>query len=53
MSVEIFTQGGLRVVDRGEVVATGLASNFRDMQVGAVHQVWGWRSALTKAQEAC
>lgn len=53
VSVEIFTQGGLRVVDRGEVVATGLASNFRDMRVGAAHKVWGWRSALRKAQEAC
>jgi len=53
VSIEIFTQGGLRVVDRSDVVAAGLASNLRDMKVGTVHKVWGWRSAMRKAQEAC
>src|SRR5262245_27110815 len=39
--IELFTDGGLQVVDHAEVVATGLPSNFRDMQVGTVHNVWG------------
>jgi len=50
--VELFTEGGLQVVDQCDVVSTDLASNFRDMQVGAVHKVWGWRTAIRKAQAA-
>lgn len=52
VSIEIFTEGELQVVDRGEVVATGLASNFHDMGVGTVHKVWGWRTAVRRAQES-
>ncbi len=50
--VELFTDGGLQVVDHAEVVGTGLPSNFRDMQVGTVHNVWGWRAAIALAQAA-
>lgn len=53
VSVEIFTEGGLRVVDRGEVVPNLSPSNFRSYEVGTVHKVWGWRTAMRKAQEAC
>ncbi|HXH78683.1 hypothetical protein [Nocardioides sp.] len=51
--VEIFTEGGLQVVDQADVVETGAPSNFRDFGVGTVHKVWGWRTAIRKAQEAC
>ena len=50
--IELFTDGGLQVVDRGEVVSTGLPSNLRDMRVGAVHKVWGWKTAIRRAQAA-
>lgn len=50
--VDIFTKGGLRVVDEAEVVPTGLPSNFRDFGVGTSHNVWGWRTAIRKAQAA-
>jgi hypothetical protein len=50
--IELFTEGGLQVVDAAEVLATGLPSNFRDFSVGTTHKVWGWRSAIRKAQEA-
>ena len=50
--VDVFTHGGLQVVDRAEIVATGLPSNFRDMQVGTIHKVWGWKTAIRRAQAA-
>jgi hypothetical protein len=52
VTVEVFTQGGLRVVDEGDIVATGLPSNFRDADVGTHHKVWGWRTAIRRAQTA-
>jgi hypothetical protein len=48
--IELFTDGGLQVVDHAEVVSTGLPSNFRDQQVGTVHTVWGWKMAIERAQ---
>lgn len=50
--IEVFTEGGLEVVDEGDVVATGLPSNFRDFSVGTHHKVWGWRTAIRRAQGA-
>lgn len=50
--VEVFTEGGLNVVDEGDVVARGLRSNFRDFGVGTHHRVWGWRTAIRRAQAA-
>jgi hypothetical protein len=50
--IEVFTDGGLQVVDQGDVVATDLPSNFRDLGVGTQHNVWGWRTAIRKAQAA-
>jgi hypothetical protein len=47
--VELFTKGGLRVVDQSEVISTDLPSNFRDMEVGTVHKVWGWQTAIRRA----
>ena len=47
--VELFTKGGLQVVDQSEVISTDLPSNFRDTQVGTVHKVWGWQTAIRKA----
>jgi hypothetical protein len=52
ITAEVFTQGGLRVVDEGDIVATGLPSNFRDADVGTHHKVWGWRTAIRRAQTA-
>lgn len=50
--IELFTDGGLQVVDHAEVISTSLPSNFRDMQVGTVHNVWGWKTAIKRAQAA-
>jgi hypothetical protein len=50
--IQLFTAGGLQVVDNAQVVPTDLPSNFRDMQVGAVHKVWGWKTAIRRAQAA-
>lgn len=50
--IEVFTEGGLQVVDAGQVVSTDLSSNFQDFSVGAQHKVWGWRTAIRKAQSA-
>jgi hypothetical protein len=47
--IELFTRAGLQVVDQAEVVSTDLPSNFRDLQVGTVHKVWGWQTAMRKA----
>jgi hypothetical protein len=47
--IELFTKGGLQVVDQSEVISTDLPSNFRDMQVGTVHKVWGWQTAIRRA----
>lgn len=47
--VDLFTKGGLQVVGHSEVVPTNVPSNFRDMQVGTIHKVWGWRTAIRKA----
>jgi hypothetical protein len=52
LPIEVFTEGGLEVVDEGRVVATGLPSNFRDFSVGSHHKVWGWRNAIRRAQAA-
>jgi hypothetical protein len=50
--IEVFTDGGLQVVDKGDVVDTGPPSNFRDFGVGAHHKVWGWRTVIRRAQAA-
>lgn len=50
--IEVFTDGGLQVVDQAEVVESGLPSNYRDMGVGTVHKVWGWQAAIRRAQTA-
>jgi hypothetical protein len=50
--IEVFTEGGLQVVDEGDVVPTGLPSNFQDFGVGTHHKVWGWRTAIRRAQAA-
>jgi hypothetical protein len=47
--VELFTKGGLQVVDHSELAASDLPSNFGDMGVGTIHKVWGWRTAIQKA----
>ena len=47
--VELFTKGGLQVVDHSELAASDLPSSFWDMWVGATHKVWGWRTAIQKA----
>jgi hypothetical protein len=47
--VEVFTKGGLQVVDQSEVISTDLPSNFRDFQVGTVDKVWGWQTAIRRA----
>lgn len=49
---ELFTDGNLQVVDQAEVVETGLPSNYLDIGVGTVHKVWGWRTAIRRAQAA-
>lgn len=48
--VDVFTQGGLQVVDNSEIAVTTLPSNFRDTQVGTTHKVWGWKTAIRRAQ---
>ncbi len=50
--IEVFTDGGLQVVDAGQVVDTDLPSNFSDFGVGTRRNVWGWRTAIRKAQSA-
>jgi hypothetical protein len=50
--IELFTDGGLQVVGHAEVISTSLPSNFRDMQVGTVRTVWGWKTAIKRAQAA-
>ena len=50
--IELFTDGGLQVVDAGIVVSSGLPSNFKDFAVGTTHKVWGWRTAIRRAQAA-
>jgi hypothetical protein len=49
---ELFTEGGLQVTGNAPVLDVGLSSNFRDFGVGTVHDVWGWRAAVRKAQAA-
>lgn len=50
--IEVFTKGGLQVVDEADVVASGLPSNFRDFGVGTRHNVWGWQTTIRKARAA-
>lgn len=50
--IELFTDGGLQVVDQADVAEAGLASNYRDVGVGTVHKVWGWKTAIRRAQAA-
>ena len=46
--IELFTQGGFQVTGSCAVSPNPWPSNFRDFDVGTVHQVWGWRSAVRK-----
>jgi len=53
VGIEMFTKGGLQVVDQAVVVPTDRPSYFRDpgaAAVGMVHNVWGWQAAIRKAQ---
>jgi hypothetical protein len=50
--IEIFTEAGLQVTGNAPVVDSGLPSNIRDMSVGTTHKVWGWRTAIRRAQAA-
>lgn len=47
---ELFTEGGLAVVGNVGPVPTTFDSNYRDHQIGAVHDVWGWKAAIRHAQ---
>jgi hypothetical protein len=44
--IEIFTEGGLEVVATSSVVPHDLPSNYRDLEVGTKHKVWGWKTAI-------
>ena len=46
--IELFTQGGLEVVDTADVTPSGLPSNFRDFEVGTTTAVWGWKTAIAR-----
>jgi hypothetical protein len=48
--VQIFTEGGLEVVAAGHVVATDAPSNLRGFGMGSRHKVWGWQTAIRRAQ---
>ena len=47
---ELFTEGRLAVVGNVGPVSTTFDSNYRDLHVGAVHHVWGWKAAIRHAQ---
>lgn len=47
---KLFTEAGLQVVTSFPVIPTALTSNFRDRGVGTIHHVWGWRTAMRKAE---
>jgi hypothetical protein len=47
--VEMFTEGGLKVVGNCAVTSNPHSSNFRDHGVGVVHYVWGWKAAIGRA----
>lgn len=49
--IAVFRDGGLQVVDTSDVVSTDLPSNLRDFDVGTRHKVWGWRTAVRRAQD--
>jgi hypothetical protein len=49
---DLFTKGGVQVVDQADVVPTGHPSNYVDFGVGTSQTVWGWRTAVRKAQAA-
>ena len=49
--IEIFREGGAVVVDTAPL-ARGPQSNLTDMNVGTVHKVWGWRTAMDRARSA-
>jgi hypothetical protein len=51
--IEIFTQGGLQVVDNAPVVPHKHDSPWHHFHVGATHNVWGWQAAIEIAQENC
>lgn len=50
--IELFTEGGLQVVANSPLVPTVYASNYRDLEVGTKHRVWGWKAAIRKATAA-
>lgn len=50
--IKLFTEGGLQVVANSAVVPSGLSSNYRDLDVGTVHHVWGWKTAVRRARTA-
>lgn len=49
-NVQIFTEGGLKIVGATDVVPHGFASNYRDFAIGTVHYSWGWKAAIAQAQ---
>ena len=50
--LDVFSKGGLLVIDQGQITTSGLPSNFRDLDVGRHHKVWGWKTAVRRAQAA-
>lgn len=49
--IKIFTEGRLEVVDTAPL-AGGVQSNLNDYSIGTTHSVWGWKTAIRRAQEA-
>jgi hypothetical protein len=50
--VQMFTEGQLEVMGTGTVVDSNGSSNFRDFSVEGRHKVWGWQTAIRRAQNA-
>ena len=50
--VELFTKGQAQVFGNLPVKDVGRPSNLRDFEVAMTHRVWGWRTAIRKAQAA-
>ena len=50
--VALFVEGGLEVTGWSPVLVSPEGAGFGEFGVGARHQVWGWRAAIRRAQEA-
>jgi hypothetical protein len=51
--VEVFSQGQARLLGNAPdtVPVDGLTSSFRDLGVGAVTHVWGWKALARRAEQ--